>query len=260
LGCQENEEKRLEHTYMITENRFSNSFTSFWKEVIPLADRYVRMLNLSLERFDTPLDSDSDPSRRDLINEIGFRIFKESLSYKRLLSSRSKPGKHLDEIAAQAWEYIRMFRKQRFRPYYATRDISAPVKSEIAESIVIAKRLQAFFRKVEKGKKATLSPEFPGCGIIDNSEGDIITSQTLYEIKAGERNFRLVDVRQVLVYLALNQSATLYDITSIGLLNPRIGVFVKVKVDDLAMGTSGKSTVGLLSEIIQFASGGEVSR
>src|SRR5579864_8207330 len=48
------------------------------------------------------------------------------------------------------------------------------------------------------------SPVFRGCGFVDECTGDLIIGNQLVEVKAGDRSFRATDIRQLLVYCALN--------------------------------------------------------
>jgi hypothetical protein len=103
-------------------------------------------------------------------------------------------------------------------------------------------------------------PIFPGCGIVDTCKGDLIVSDTLFEVKAGDRKFRSVDIRQLITYATLNQIAKRFRIDRIGLFNPRIGISVTIPVDDLCFEISGKRSDELFSQIASVISSGEISR
>jgi|LGVD01.1.fsa_nt_gb hypothetical protein len=62
---------------VISERKFSNSFSSFWNELLPTADSFVRRMNLSLERYCLPTESrfEVNRDRRSVINELSFRLF-----------------------------------------------------------------------------------------------------------------------------------------------------------------------------------------
>jgi hypothetical protein len=107
---------------------------------------------------------------------------------------------------------------------------------------------------------ARLEPIFPGCGIIDACRGDLIVSNILFEVKAGDRLFRSVDVRQLITYATLNQISKRFTIEKVGLFNPRIGVSATISVDDLCFEISGKNSIELFSEIAAAISSGEISR
>ena len=113
---------------------------------------------------------------------------------------------------------------------------------------------------MEDGRKIITAPIFPGCGFVDRSFGDLLVGDTLYEVKSGDRNFRLMDVKQILVYLALNIISHSHDINYVGFVNPRVGIYYKLGISDFAYAISGKNMIQLLSDIIEFVSSGGVSR
>jgi hypothetical protein len=96
-------------------------------------------------------------------------------------------------------------------------------------------------------------PVFPGCGFIDTCRGDVLVCKTLFEVKAGDRLFRSIDVRQLVTYAALNLVSRQHKIHKVGLFNPRVGIRAAVEV-------SGKDAITLLSEIVVAISSGETSR
>ena len=82
----------------------------------------------------------------------------------------------------------------------------------------------------------------------------------MYEIKAAGRFFRSIDLRQLLVYSALNRQAASYDLDSLGVFNPRIGIYYTGSLGEICFEVSGKSADELLSDIVQIAAGADISR
>jgi len=239
---------------MISGIKLASSFTSFWQELLPTGEAFVRRMNLDKERFDVPLDSKIEAARHALVNEMAFITFKLSLSNGFSLDRIQYSKKELSQIYLYAWQSV-----QRSH-WFIGSEADQPNDIERDEIIEIARRLRYFFREFHSSKTLTLSPSFPGCGFVDDCEGDVFVEQALYEIKAGERTFRLVDVKQILVYLALNQCSKHYEINRVGFLNPRMGVFYSLDVEELVLRLAGKSSVELLSDIVYFVSSSGVSR
>lgn len=234
---------------MISEKRFSSSFTSFWQELLPSGEAVLRKINLEKKRYCPPLDSKVDASRRDLVSEIGFLLYKASVinktSPKRIFDSQED----FDPICDQAVMTVERFRGS----------IAPPNQPEQNEAFSIATNLIGFFN-LHGITEIMVSPKFAGCGFVDDCVGDILAANTLYEIKAGERNFRLVDIRQIFAYLALNYSYSAYAIKDVGFVNPRMGIFYNTTANELAIQLSGKSAIQVTSEIVEFISSGGVSR
>ena len=111
--------------------------------------------------------------------------------------------------------------------------------------------MRVFFARTQS---LILMPTFPGCGWLMECSGDAIAGSILYEIKAGQRGFRNIDFRQTLIYCALNFAAKNYDIASVCLVNPRLGVFVEEHLEALCMNTSGAPAVEVLAAIVEYSS------
>jgi hypothetical protein len=81
----------------------------------------------------------------------------------------------------------------------------------------------------------SISPFFPGCGILDNCHGDILQGKKLIEIKAGERNIQPADIKQLIVYSALDwlSLSDKYQLDEIEIYNPRVGYLWENKLEDL---------------------------
>jgi hypothetical protein len=99
-----------------------------------------------------------------------------------------------------------------------------------------------------------IKPAFPGCGWVSDAEGDVLNGFTLYEVKAGERHFRLADIRQILCYCALDFSSKRYGIQEVVLINPRTGTLIREDLNSLCRKISGTGSADVLSEIISYIS------
>jgi hypothetical protein len=121
------------------------------------------------------------------------------------------------------------------------------------ESLIIAGRIEEFV-KWRSGERVIVSPVFPGCGWVDDAQADLLIDSTLIEIKAGERHFRAIDIRQILSYCALNSSSQSYRIDSVMLLNPRVGTLYEEGIEDLCQKTAGSPSPAILGAIIEYIS------
>lgn len=231
---------------MSTEKSLAVSHPGFWQSVLPLSEAFVRTLNRSLDRFVPPMKSSIAAARRGLINECGFRIFAASVVMGREVSALDPQT--LDEGWSQAVAHVRTMREFGRTPLDP---IARP--GELDEAFRLAKRTALFFT-LRNHASIKVQPTFSGCGWLDESRGDVLVGNTLFEIKAGDRNFLGVDVFQLLTYCALNFATKTYDIIDVGLLNPRTGNFIVLNLDELCMEAAGSSTADVLNEILQFVS------
>lgn len=237
---------------MTSETAFSQSFSSTWRLLAPATDLFVRKVNSMLrEREFAPLNSTIAPERRGFINEAAFHVF-------RIRREAFNWGRPRDELLSKAAEAAKatICRIERIEPA----SIPDPLEVEEDDIIAIAERLEMFFSRVSSGQSLQVQPEFPGCGIIDTCFGDVRFGETLYEVKAGDRTFRSMDLRQLLVYAALSKSAKMAPLRRVGLFNPRTGVSFSSELDELCFEVSGTRSEELLAEIVRVISSGDTSR
>jgi hypothetical protein len=232
---------------VISERKFSNSFSSFWNELLPTADSFVRRMNLSLERYCLPTESrfEVNRDRRSVINELSFRLFM-SLAKGKKLSIKDKM-----KMSLEVSHYI-----EKLAPNI---NIDQPIsKEELEEAESLSSALAQYFSGASLNK-LRFWPIFRGCGMINACKGDIITDDKLVEVKAGDRHFRITDFRQVIAYLTLNSISKQYDTQHIALVNPRKGLFFETTVEVLIEGCSQRKSVDVFGDIIDFLSSEVVS-
>jgi hypothetical protein len=226
-----------------TEKDLAVSHPGFWRTTLPLVEPFIRTLNRTLERYDPPMYSTISADRRGLVNEAAFRAFVFSV----------KAGKRVAEIhradLEAAWAgaaaHVRTMRQFSRSPIDPT-----PGSGELDEVLALAHRTAVFFAN----ESIVLEPRFRGCGWLDESTGDVLAGKTLFEIKAGDRHFRSVDLYQLLTYCALNFVSKSLVITDVGLINPRVGVFAVLDLDDLCDQCAGASAAEVLDEIARYVS------
>lgn len=232
---------------MISERKLVSAHSSFWRVAMPLADSFVRTMNATLVRFAPPLTGAGVASRNASISELSFRLYAESVSGQMLL---------VDGVPEQSQRVATI--AQDVRDYISKLDRAGPValatSAEVAEAFQLAQRLAACVATLEPGSKVTVRPRFSGCGVVDDCEGDLLVGDTLYEVKNVERRFRLADLRQLLVYCALNSTSSTFVIRRIGLLNARAGLYYRTSLNALCLSAAGASAVTLLSEIAAYMS------
>ena len=236
---------------MISEVSFATDFTSFWRQLTPLMDGFVRQMNRgAYVRDSAPLRSEVVASRRAFVNEVAFQ------TYCRLQRS---PGADQQGMLQAAIDAAASEAKSIARLGGWEGDASA-VLQEAERSDVRQQILRLRDRLDKVGGSITCWPEFSGCGFVDSCKGDILADVTLVEVKAGERFFRAIDVRQVLTYLALNLACGAYSVSRVAIVNLRLGVSFEMSVDDLCFETSGRASSTLLDALIYAMSSGDISR
>jgi hypothetical protein len=229
---------------MISERRFAHSYTSFWNQVLPRVDSYLRRVNCAYERYDEeiPCRISGHQDRHGIVNELGFRLFAESTTCGPIADDRVKV------LAENVRQYVE-------RLSDATDGVAKEMvnEQEIKESMAIAGSLSHYFKNTP-ASELVFSPQFPGCGTLHSVKADILHGTELFEVKAGDRSFRVTDIRQVLVYCCLDFASKRYGVKTVVLLNPRRGTYFRTTVSDLVKECSGTTAVDFLSSVIEFVS------
>ncbi|KAB0484022.1 hypothetical protein SAMN04490202_1602 [Pseudomonas reinekei] len=224
---------------MISEQHFASSFTSLWHEIIPLADTYWRRENLKVVRQVLPIDNVAPVNLRGFLNELAFETFSRA----RCAGLQPKREVILS-IAQQSIEsvagYILRITKNEGSAALFLDDLC---KEEI---FGLTRNLMLSF---PDNKNFDIRPKFSGCGVVSACEGDLIYKDCLYEIKAGDRGFRVSDVKQLLIYSSLAFSKGELSFSKVGLFNPRNGYYWERTLDRLCVELSGMRASDVLSNI-----------
>ncbi len=243
---------KLEYSPLISSTTFAKQHTSTWKLLAPAMDFFVRRLRLQHQREFPPLQSKVAARRRALINQISF-IYFASKSTSGWVSSRLEE-RTLHEAIHKARAEIASIDK------VAIESVLLPTDPELDDCSQQVWRLQLFFASYQRSGMLEFFPLFQGCGIIDTSFGDVYTDGHLFEVKAGDRGFLSIDLKQLLTYAALNSVRADREIQFLGLFNPRVGISYKVGLEELCQEISGSSANEMLGEIVRVISSGDISR
>jgi hypothetical protein len=236
---------------MISETTFATAYNSCWKTLIPNSERFIRRLNLNLQRMGPPLAATSRPERRAFINEFAFRLFLSALPNACSLET------HLENYADLADE-VRLYLS---RFVEVKSPIVDPSVEEFEEARQIGRRIWNFISHTEfQGPPVIAAPSFRGCGILDACNGDLLVGDCLIEVKAGDRAFRAIDIRQLVIYCALNSIASSYEIGRVSCLNPRRGTYFVLDLNILSLEVASKSATDLFAEVVYLVSSGDLSR
>lgn len=234
---------------MISERQFATLYTSFWASALPLAETAVRALNLRVDRVFEPLEANCEAALNGFVNEFAFRLAESS--------HRAESGAIMSDKIREVYGSTEAYIMRLPHPVVP----SSPSEREAAtrDAMAIANRLAEIIRQARGTRGVTYRPAFLGCGMLDACEGDILMGDELWEVKSGDRQFRQTDVRQILIYCAMNHAARTRQIDRYSLVNPRAGVVVGGRVGDLTYEVAGCDPGTLFDEIITCVTMAEAS-
>lgn len=230
---------------MIDASSFALYHNAFWADHTPTSEHFVRRLNLEYaERWNAPLEKPDEQIRAAFVAELAFSLFCTRVS--------GAANKNRESALSDA--------RKRLRPLLDDPESLEEQLSEAEEEQVsgLEKTLWSF--SASRKTHTVTRPLFHGCGYIDTSEGDILSGACLFEVKAVDRPFRSADVRQLVTYCALNHSSRQFELESIGVFNPRRGIYFEMSIDEVSREISGRSGQELFDSIIHAISSGDISR
>lgn len=231
---------------MIDASTFAAHHNAFWADHAPTSEHLVRRLNLDLvDRWSPPIDKPTEAIRAAFVSEYAFSRF--------CGKADGIDINLLDEFALAET-------KRRLLPLVDDRaSLDASLTSaERHQAEQLERTLVGFFSHRQSAIKTR--PLLKGCGFIDASEADVISGTCLFEIKAVDRPFRSVDVRQLVTYCALNHASGQFSVQSMGLFNPRRGLWFSMSCDELCRELSGQSAQELFDCVVHGISSGGISR
>ncbi len=209
-----------------------------------MGEPYIRSQNAKPVRFSTAYHSTVPAGQRGVVNEGAFLVFEDAV--KRSKHPMAFSHTEVTGLLRQAAEFVATLRQS---PSLFPDDISVDVQ---LDAVRVAEKLYKFFMTERCG--LLLRPTFPGCGWLNDAQGDILCGHTLYEVKAGERHFRLADIRQVFCYCALDFSSKRDRIREVAVINPRAGTIIREDIDSLCRKVSGTGSADVLGEIVDYIS------
>lgn len=222
---------------MITITSFSKGYGFFWDQVAPWLSGYVSSINKGhLERVDAPLTISDDPKIRAINNTIAFYAFVNMVN-----KGASSVGYKKER--EQAFNHLKFLPRNNIDSYKMTKD----------DQKIIMEQVDRLYGQY-KDKNVIANPAFPGSGILLSGCGDLYCKNVLIEVKAGERDLYPSDIKQLLIYSALNSISSNYiSIINVELYNPRQGTRYSESLEVIGRMISDRSIEEIYSEIINFS-------
>jgi len=231
---------------MISELTFSRKFTSFWNQLLPNANNFIRIINGSLiEDIYPPLVDSDNRVNNVFVNECAFNLYSAIQNHsidRNILSAQNL-------FHSAEFQFIFEHTEEHLKRFSYGSNFKLPLS--IIEYNSIRGIAKSILSRYSMAHQVEVSPQFDGCGVINNSYGDIYYSNVLVEIKSGDRKFSVYDLRQILIYFTLNfYSKNKRNIENFDLFNPRMGISYSESVVNLCRELAFKQPEELYFEIM----------
>ena len=235
---------------MISEKVFIKNYTGFWNSLFPLYNAFMKGVILECSQHNWDIELITSGRRFSFLSEVGFQIFALCKEHQISLSDITYNCDLYKQVEGRCYQKFKLFHDD------DTTIRDSLSENEFGDAIKIT---QSLVRKFS-GNTVTVNPHFAGCGIIDTCYGDVITNNTLYEIKSVTRNFNIVDFRQLITYCALNHVSKKYNVSSIGLYNPKRNMTYKIDLELFASAIAGATISDIYWDIVNFISCDDTSK
>jgi len=242
---------------MMSERTFSASFSAFWTELLPLlTPTFVHMINEGFkerlnDEFGLPSEAvEKRADSRDSAVIAEFAFFLAKAAVEKEISVDEVFQNHKLRISAErgAVEIVKRYEADRVGHFPM-----ALTQSEQKEGLSLAQNYQRFFHRRPDKELIEFGPKIPGAGFLASCIADISIGHTLFEVKTVNRNLAGKDIRQLIVYLALQAATGERRWTVAGFFNPRRAVYHKFDVDEVILQMSGgKPAAEVFHELIDF--------
>lgn len=238
---------------MITEKIVAKEFNGLWEETLPLlTPSFVRLFNEANSEDLTECAGSKfqyipiGPSieKHDLVAELSFQLAKVSIENSIAVCDLGLNSGYFEKAYRRSISFIRRYE-----------NLGSGLvlnEDELSESCKLAKQYEYFFLHIKAGQ-IEFVPKITGSGFLGLCEADLSVDDTLYEVKTVSRNISGKDIKQLLIYLALNHSSRGRKWMYAGFFNPRKALHYKFSVDHLIYRTSGgRSASEVFGDIIDF--------
>jgi len=242
---------------MISERSFSNSFDAFWHELLPLlTPRFVARFNEGYEERLLDNVGESLPvllvgdgvKRLDIVAEFAFRLARIAREQSILFTALKADSSALFAAEKEAFELIDRYEGRR------PTEVEPLSDAEKAEGLILCSRYESLYRSQPEGTPIEFCPKFQGTGFLNSSDGDIGIGSTLIEVKTTTRKPSGKDIRQILVYAALDATAGHNRWSHFGIFNPRRGTLHHASIETIVLRLSGgKPPSDVFAELVSFA-------
>lgn len=225
----------------MNEREVAKGFSAIWAEFFPmLSPNFIIAFNaayvqpiLGPNGIIPPVPYSARTQHADVLAEFGFR-----------LAAAAHAAGISVKIAAAEDVLVREARGEALKRIHDLRsNVSLiavePDDVEREEAVRLATVYEHFIKLWPADDEVCFLPRLLGYGVLNSCHADLSIGRTLYEVKTVGRKFQSRDLRQLLVYLALQTATGESRWNYGGLLNPRMGVHCKFSIDWLVTRLSG---------------------
>ena len=237
----------------MTAEGFAGSCGSYWSSILPRLDHFVRITNAGPKSFDDPIRITPISNRQSFVSETGFYLWAmhESgmIASPRFLEAQDQARRRLRTLAPHLSLLDDLDEQERF------------------VAMTIAQRIDSYCSDIRNLDQIEVEPRLPGCGWISGGLPDIVARdisrgttrplRLIAEVKCVDRNYRSVDLRQIVCYLVLHFAHTRSIPDLLAVINPLRGTSLEIGVDEFFEDVVGSPAADVINELlVEWSSAG----
>ena len=242
---------------MISERIAARAFESVWQTHLPmLTPAFMSSFNRQFVKPIVcagkpipPVPSSSASDSPDLVAELGIQIAKSAVEGHVPVDDVAGDQASLRAAWVRSLNLLNRYEGAKPDP-----DAVPLNPDDSRQALRLARTLSAFLDQFDDHTE--FGPSIPGAGAVSRCEADLAVGHELVEVKTVSRPFRSPDLRQLLVYLALDWAGGEPRWTRGCLVNPRLAVWADFDVDWLVRRLAGRAAVDVLADLIDAFAGG----
>lgn len=241
---------------MISERSFASSFPGFWTELLPmLTPRFVHMINSgsssALEsRYGSllkPIPKNPEIIDNSVVAEFAFFLAQNAIQTEREVDDIFQDERLRESIESFAVELVTRYKGGK---RHSQIKLEQP---DLNEGLALARNYKFFLEKRYRNQAIEFGPAIPGAGYLAACRADLSVGKVLIEIKTVDRNLASKDIKQLIVYLALQASTGRRRWTTAGFFNPRRATYHEFNIDELIERMSGgRSATEVFQDLLDF--------
>ena len=242
---------------MISERTFASSFPGFWSELLPLlTPTFVRLVNEVYKKHLTdnngsplkPVEKSLEVVDHAVLAEFSYHIAKLAVQNGTIARDVYENDSLRQSAEQSALLVVEQY--EGAKPHTGVR----LTEVEQDEGLSLAKNYERFFDQKGWQEGIEFDPIIPGAGFLQTCQADISIGRALFEVKTVSRNLAGKDIRQLIVYLALQATAGNKSWTRAGFLNPRKAEYHEFDVYTvITQIAGGRSVPEVYRDLVEFA-------
>ena len=230
-----------------------------------MLDGFARALPTMRQSYAAPLNGYGALTNPSLVSLLAFELFRRWSADGAPITGESAQRLLDEEFGGTSMTVAELPRYESSTGSANTRHDRGNIQLALRETPItpivdLAENMKAIGPALGAVGNPMVRHRLPSCGVLEYAACDAIWEPFIIELKAVNRGFGVRDLRQLLLYSVLLELSGGRNSTHTGVLvNPALGEFVAVSLEQVALVASGIQFVELAADIAEYLVGSSAS-